>query len=307
MNPLLEGHLLLDGRTISYYSHRESSSLPWLICFSGAGSDSFDWLLVLEELSSSANLLIVDKPGFLGTEPHGEALNQEQIAADVMAVCKKLSIHRAHLIGHSLGYLSALNLAHQFKQTFETLSITSLDGVSFNPLSTEVIKQMAPKDSFFQRIINTILRLGFIRLSPAVKDYPTGYLNQANKDYLEKVMKLRRSRRHNKAVWHESAMTPIWCEQFGASNNIRRVLMDIPQHCLQAVEQNRPFDEQPEIIYFPHLRQLFMDEFHEKIEWCKQTSSASGGVYQSIDSEHFIQWHYPSEVSRFMKLILKNH
>lgn len=305
MNPLIESRLLLDGRNVSFYSHKKNHKQPWIICFSGAGSDSFDWLLVLKKLSSVANILIADKPGFLGTDPHPDALTQEQIALDIIGICAELKIHSAHLIGHSLGYLSALNFAHQSKGVFDTLSITSLDGISFNPLSIEVIKRMAPKDSFVQRAMNKILGLGLINLSPREKDYPKGYFNHANESYVKKVIKLRGTRRHNKSILLESTMTPYWCEHFSTNNDIKKVLADIPQHCLQAVEETRPFGEQPEVKYFPQLRQLFLDEFEEKISWCRQISNASSGIYKSIDSEHFIQWHYPHEVSCFMNLVLK--
>jgi pimeloyl-ACP methyl ester carboxylesterase len=306
MHPLIEKSLLVDGRTVSYYVYKNILPCPWIICFSGAGSDSFDWLIAAKDLSSIANVLIVDKPGFLGTAPYPEPLAQEQIALDVMAICKDEQVGRAHLIGHSLGYLSALIFAYQSRDRFETSSITSLDGISLNPLSIEVLNQMAPSDNLFQTAYNRLLSFGFLKLSPRERDYPSRFFSHANDDYLKKIMKQRGTRRHNKSIWFESMMTPKWCNKFHKSQALKDVMTNIPQHCLQAVEVSRPFDEQPEVKYFPHLRELFFSEHDEKIEWCKQTARESGGFYESIDSEHFIQWHFSKEVTRFMKLVLEN-
>lgn len=305
MKQPIENRLSVRGRVVSYLSFQNAPECPWLICFSGAGSDSFDWLAVQEEISEFANILIVDKPGFLSTDSYTEVLSQDQIARDVEEVCSELLITKAHLLGHSLGYLSALVFAIQSKDSVETLSITSLDGISFNPLSIEVLKRMAPSGFIFDKVVSRLLSKGFFTLTPKKKDYPSGYFNHADKFYLRGVFKRRRTRRHNRSVWVESIMTPKWCEVYSADSNIKSVLASIPQHCLQAVEVSRPFDEQPEVKFFPQLRQLFWDELQEKIDWCKHISVHSGGYYQSIDSEHFIQWHYPMEVAAFLKKVLQ--
>lgn len=56
-------------------------------------------------------LIRYHRRGFAGSAPHDEAFSIEQQAADALAVLRHLSVSRAHLVGHSYGGATALQLA----------------------------------------------------------------------------------------------------------------------------------------------------------------------------------------------------
>ncbi len=291
-------------RKISFMFYEKSKDEPWIIGFLGAGSDTLDWYTTGTELAKLSNFLIVDKPGFLSTTPNVEPISQYQIIDDVYTVCDYLGVRTGHLIGHSLGYISALAFANKFRKKVEIASITSLDGVSFNPLSIELINQLTPAKSMIQYVANWVFKLGLVNVSATEKDYPEDYLAQIPERHLNQVITLRNKRGHNQAIVAESQRVPIWVKKYGQQSAILQTLKYTPQHHLQAVQWNKPIEQEAEVIHFPHLKSLVEKEKLEKIAWCERVSQESKGIYKSIESEHFIQWYFPSEIAQFMRQVI---
>ena len=66
-------------------------------------------------------LIRYHRRGFAGSVPHGGAFSIEQQAADALAVLRHLSVSRAHVVGHSYGGTTALQLALQAPDIAGTL------------------------------------------------------------------------------------------------------------------------------------------------------------------------------------------
>jgi 3-oxoadipate enol-lactonase len=60
---------------------------------------------------ASYRLIRYRRRGFAGSAPHGETFSIEQQAADALAVLRHLKVSRAHVVGHSYGGTTAIQLA----------------------------------------------------------------------------------------------------------------------------------------------------------------------------------------------------
>jgi pimeloyl-ACP methyl ester carboxylesterase len=67
--------------------------------------------IMAESGLASYRLIRYRRRGFAGSVPHGEAFSIEQQAADALAVLRHLGASRAHVVGHSYGGTTAIQLA----------------------------------------------------------------------------------------------------------------------------------------------------------------------------------------------------
>ena len=76
------------------------------------GSAATAWQLVVPELSKTHRVITVDLPGHGQTQlPSGIDMSPKSLAGYVLETMDSLKIHKAHLVGNSLGGWTALELA----------------------------------------------------------------------------------------------------------------------------------------------------------------------------------------------------
>ena len=136
----------LDDVDIFYRTRgHESSQSPWLVCFHGFPTSSWDWHLLLPELEKSHRVLVFDFPGYgLSEKPAGRnySLLRQLDAAE--ALLDHLGISEFDLLAHDMGNSVACELLRRREQDgyrFTLNSLTLLNGGIYmemhHPLPTQ--------------------------------------------------------------------------------------------------------------------------------------------------------------------------
>jgi pimeloyl-ACP methyl ester carboxylesterase len=84
---------------------------PPVLFIQGSGVHGSGWRPQIEELSDRYQCLSFDNRGIGASQPAGAAITVEQMAADALVLMDAVGWPSAHVVGHSLGGLVALQLA----------------------------------------------------------------------------------------------------------------------------------------------------------------------------------------------------
>jgi pimeloyl-ACP methyl ester carboxylesterase len=96
---------------------------PPVVLLHGMGIGAAGWRPQVDALGSRFTCLTMDNRGFGASQPLGERLTVELMAADVLAVMDAQGWESAHLVGHSLGGLVALYVAAGARQRVRSLAL----------------------------------------------------------------------------------------------------------------------------------------------------------------------------------------
>jgi len=96
---------------------------PKVVLIQGVGVGGEGWRPQVEGLSSDFRCLCLDNRGFGSSQPLGEAVTVELMAADVLALMDAEGWASAHVVGHSLGGLIALHMARTARARVQSLSL----------------------------------------------------------------------------------------------------------------------------------------------------------------------------------------
>jgi 3-oxoadipate enol-lactonase len=101
-----------DGLRIAYEIRRARfRQRPWMVLIQGLGFDRTGWAPVVDGLSQSFALLLVDNRGSGRSDDPGRRLAVAEMAQDVVAVLDSAGVPRAHVVGASLGGMIAQEIA----------------------------------------------------------------------------------------------------------------------------------------------------------------------------------------------------
>jgi pimeloyl-ACP methyl ester carboxylesterase len=101
-----------DGLRIAYEIRRARfRKRPWMVLIQGLGFDRTGWAPVVDGLSQSFALLLVDNRGSGRSDDPGRRLAVAEMAQDVVAVLDSAGVPRAHVVGASLGGMIAQEIA----------------------------------------------------------------------------------------------------------------------------------------------------------------------------------------------------
>ncbi|MGB0694160.1 MAG: alpha/beta fold hydrolase [Rhodospirillaceae bacterium] len=133
--------LKLGGQAISLHYARRPGTGPTLVCLHGFGSTKEDYAdLALRPDFRDRDLVCWDAPGCgASTLQDPTALSIPFLKEVALSACAQLGIERFHLLGHSMGGLTGLLLAHQHPE--RVLSFFDIEG------------NLAPEDCFLSRQI----------------------------------------------------------------------------------------------------------------------------------------------------------
>lgn len=115
---------MINGARLYYELHGEGHPL---ILVAGYGCDHRVFLPVLNSLSQSFQVILLDNRGTGETTDQGEELSAEGMAEDVMMLSDHLGLSKPHVMGHSMGgtIAQAIGIYHNDKVGKLALSATA--------------------------------------------------------------------------------------------------------------------------------------------------------------------------------------
>jgi pimeloyl-ACP methyl ester carboxylesterase len=134
-----------DWRTIDWQSHLHqveierrrvnyvdigSGDITPVVLVHGLGGQWQNWLENIPRLAQDRRVIALDLPGFGLSEMPWEAISIPGYGRTVEALCERVGVERAHLVGNSMGGFVASEVAIQFPQLVERLVLVSAAGVS---------------------------------------------------------------------------------------------------------------------------------------------------------------------------------
>jgi pimeloyl-ACP methyl ester carboxylesterase len=144
---LAGGHFAcLDDVEIFYRIHgKRNIELPWLVCFHGFPTSSWDWHLMLPLLEKAHRVLVFDFPGYgLSEKPAGRDYSLKRQLDAAQALLDFLGINEFDLLAHDMGNSVACELLRRREQgayRFELKSLTLLNGGIYMALHRPLITQ----------------------------------------------------------------------------------------------------------------------------------------------------------------------
>jgi len=136
----------LDGVELFYrIAGQRQRHLPWLVCFHGFPTSSWDWHALLPHLQKTRRVLIFDFPGYGLSEKLPErdyALARQLDAAE--ALLNLLGIEAFDLLAHDMGNSVACELLRRREQgddAFDLRSLTLLNGGIYMDLHQPLLTQ----------------------------------------------------------------------------------------------------------------------------------------------------------------------
>lgn len=94
---------------------------PWLVLLQGMGFDRIGWQPVLGNLGRHFRLVLIDNRGSGRSDRPAGAFAVADMVGDVLAVLDAVGIHRAHVLGASLGGMVAQELAITHPERVDSL------------------------------------------------------------------------------------------------------------------------------------------------------------------------------------------
>lgn len=274
-----------------------------IVLFSGAGSDSFDWLPFIEKLSVFHNCLVVDKPGYFATTTSRKDF-QEQIVEDVLYIAQKQHLKKVFLVGHSIGFLSALLFYNKYKSRIEIAGICSLDGIVLDESTVKLFKEMsAPKWlQFFQKLL--VLVFGFFRDSLALNlDAYSSEFDTFINYYKQDVQGYRKSKSHAKAIMDENEFLFNRVEKYLF---LKKEKLSTPFIMIKAIEE-AGIEDSNELKIFPHLKDLILEVELKGDEWISQLIEETNGKREQVVASHFLHGESPDLVARYLLEFIENN
>ena len=110
-----------DGAVFSYF---EQGSGPAIVLLHGVGSGGRSWQAQLAGLSGGSRVLAWDAPGYGSSSPLApERPDADDYAARLKSLVDALKVDRFHLVGHSLGAITATRFARDYADRVLSLTL----------------------------------------------------------------------------------------------------------------------------------------------------------------------------------------
>ncbi len=210
-------HVRLNGIELYHELHGDG---PPLLLIAGLASDSQSWLPVVEPLARRFRLVVPDNRGCGRTRWDGSPISMEQMADDCAALLDALDLPPAHVIGHSMGGMIALELAARHPARVDRLVLAGTGALA--PRGAAVLTDLAaardaglPKELWFRLLFPWLYGSAFFADPAAVDEaarlaagYP--YL-QSDEAYRAQFAAVRGYRGRSQALARVRAAALVLC------------------------------------------------------------------------------------------------
>ena len=179
------GHFVrLDDVELFYRSSAErDTDLPWLVCFHGFPTSSWDWHRLLPALEKTHRVLIFDFPGYgLSGKPVDRDYSLKRQLDAAQALLNFLRITEFDLLAHDMGNSVACELLRRREAggyPFELKSLTLLNGGIYMDLHQPLLTQRLLRTPLIGALTARLTSWRIFRLQ-----YPRVYTNPKQFDEL---------------------------------------------------------------------------------------------------------------------------
>jgi len=214
------GHFVrVDGVEVFYRIHgKRNTGFPWLVCFHGFPTSSWDWHLLLPSLEKAHRVLVFDFPGYgLSEKPANRdfSLGRQLDAAE--ALLDLLGIHEFDLLAHDMGDSVACELLRRREQggyRFGLKSLTLLNGGIYMELHRPLLTQRLLRTPVLGALAVLLTSWWMFRLQyPNVYAHPEQFgenhyrnqwalmMNNGGRRVLHKIARYMRERARMGELW----------------------------------------------------------------------------------------------------------
>lgn len=167
----------LDEVEMFYRVHgSRNATRPWLVCFHGFPTSSWDWHLLLPALEKTHRVLVFDFPGYgLSEKPVGRSYSLKRQLDAAEQLLEFLDVHEFDLLAHDMGNSVACELLRRREKSdyrFRLNSLTLLNGGIYMEMHQPLLTQKLLRTPVVGAIAARLTRWRIFRMQ-----YPRVYAN----------------------------------------------------------------------------------------------------------------------------------
>lgn len=129
---------LAGGRHVYYDSTGEG---PALLLLAGRGDPRRYWDAEVAAFAPRCRVVTIDNRDAGESDPEAAPFTLADLADDAAALLRALDVSRAHVLGHSMGGMTALHLALRYPALVDRLVLVSTTAGGWSPRVLEALKQ----------------------------------------------------------------------------------------------------------------------------------------------------------------------
>lgn len=177
------------------YDKKNNHTQPVIILIHGLGDDADTWRHVLIPLASSYRVIALDLPGFARSDKPETDYSLSYFSKVILSMMDELGIHRAILVGNSLGAMIAQHIALNHLE--RVVGLVLVDGALITPYQHLDLKNLLFLTPFVGEWLYTRLRKDPQKAFESLRPYYASFdlLPESDKTFLFK--------RVNQRVWND--------------------------------------------------------------------------------------------------------
>ena len=134
------GQIKINNISLYYEVYGQGEPIVFI---AGFGADHTVWAELITRFKNTHQVIVFDNRGAGQTQAPEGPYTIEQMAEDVVELCFKLGIKKAHFIGTSMGGFILQILAHRYESLVKSAVISHSAAIAHTPFAIYVQAQLA--------------------------------------------------------------------------------------------------------------------------------------------------------------------